>query len=87
MDLRAFLIGEDMDLMSKFFLSEERQQVRKEICESCEHKIKITNVCGKCGCFLPAKITLAPAGCPDGRWPTETITDPNFTITVQENTE
>jgi hypothetical protein len=62
-----------MDLMSKFFLSEERQQQRREICDSCEHKIKITNICGKCGCFLPAKIPLAPATCPDLRWLSEAI--------------
>jgi len=75
-----------MDLMSKFFLSEERQQVRREICDTCEHKIKITNICGKCGCFLPAKITLAPANCPDQRWPVEKVEIPGFQIEVSGNT-
>ena len=75
-----------MDLILNFFLNEERQQVRKEICESCEHKIKITNICGKCGCFLPAKITLAPANCPIGLWPTETVEMPGFTIETPGNT-
>jgi len=76
-----------MDLMSKFFLSEERQQVRRDICDTCEHKIKITNICGKCGCFLPAKITLAPAGCPIGLWPVETVEIPGVTVEIPGNTE
>ena len=75
-----------MDLMSKFFLSEERQQVRKDICESCQYKIKITNICGKCGCFLPAKITLAPANCPIGLWPAETVDIPGVVIEIPSNT-
>jgi hypothetical protein len=76
-----------MDLILNFFLSEERQQVRKDICESCEHKIKITNICGKCGCFIPAKITLAPANCPIGLWPIETVEIPGVQIEVPDNTD
>jgi len=76
-----------MDLILNFFLSEERQQVRKDICESCEHKIKITNICGRCGCFLPAKITLAPANCPIGLWPIETVEIPGLQIEVPDNTD
>jgi len=76
-----------MDLILNFFLSEERQQVRKDICESCEHKIKITNICGRCGCFIPAKITLAPANCPIGLWPIETVEIPGVQIEVPDNTD
>jgi hypothetical protein len=76
-----------MDLILNFFLSEERQQVRKDICESCEHKIKITNICGRCGCFIPAKITLAPANCPIGLWPIETVEIPGLQIEVPDNTD
>jgi hypothetical protein len=76
-----------MDLILNFFLSEERQQVRKDICESCEHKIKITNICGKCGCFIPAKITLVPANCPIGLWPIETVEIPGVQIEVPDNTD
>ena len=75
-----------MDLMSKFFLSEEQQQVRREICDACEHRIKITNICGKCGCFLPAKIPLAPAACPEHKWLHETVEIPGFTIETPGNT-
>jgi len=71
--------------MLNFFLSEERQQVRREICDNCEHKIKITNICGKCGCFLPAKITLAPANCPMGLWPTEKVDIPGLVIDIPSN--
>jgi hypothetical protein len=52
-------------------LNNERQQARLDICNTCEHKIKITNMCGKCGCFLPAKVTLAIASCPELRWTSE----------------
>ena len=64
-----------MDLMSKFFLSEERQQERLAICNACEHKIEITNMCGKCGCYLPWKVNLAPATCPDLRWTSVALED------------
>lgn len=57
-----------MDLMSKYILSEEKSQERMSICNACEHKIEITNMCGKCGCYLPWKVNLAPAMCPVLKW-------------------
>lgn len=61
-----------MDL-SKYFLSEEKQQERLIICNSCEHKIELTNTCGKCMCYLPWKVNLAPASCPIDKWTHVTI--------------
>ena len=56
-------------------LNEERQQRRLAICEACEHKIQITNMCGKCGCFLPWKTKLAVANCPELKWDNELFED------------
>lgn len=56
-----------MDL-SKYKLSEEQQKERLNICNTCEYKIEITNMCGKCLCYLPWKVELAPASCPEQKW-------------------
>ena len=61
-----------MDL-SKYKVSEEIQKQRLDICNTCEHKIQITNICGKCLCYLPWKVELAPVSCPDNRWTHVTI--------------
>ena len=45
-------------------VSEERMR----ICESCEHHIKTTNQCGKCGCFLNGKTMFMSSKCPVGKW-------------------
>jgi len=49
-------------------LTQQEQQERLDVCDSCEHKINVANLCGKCGCFLPAKVTLAAASCPEMYW-------------------
>jgi hypothetical protein len=41
---------------------------RIETCKSCEHLIKITNTCKKCGCFMSLKTKLEDAVCPIGKW-------------------
>jgi len=55
-------------------LPEERQQARLEICDSCEYKIQATNMCGKCGCYLPWKTHMAASACPVLKW-THEITE------------
>lgn len=45
-------------------------KIRREICESCEHKKVMVgvNTCGKCGCALWPK-TIAPVSkCPIDKW-------------------
>ena len=37
-------------------------------CLGCEHLIKATNQCKKCGCFMKVKHHLATASCPVGKW-------------------
>jgi hypothetical protein len=38
------------------------------ICNSCEHLIKFTKQCKKCGCLMHLKTKLAKASCPVGKW-------------------
>lgn len=40
-------------------------------CEKCEFLIKPTNNCSQCGCFMKAKIRVATASCPIGKWKKE----------------
>ena len=37
-------------------------------CRDCEHFIKSTSQCRKCGCFMKVKARLATASCPVGKW-------------------
>jgi hypothetical protein len=55
------------------FLQKERaqEQVAKErfnICKGCDHFVKLTKQCIKCGCFMAAKTKLPKAACPVGKW-------------------
>jgi hypothetical protein len=43
-------------------------EFRYSICKSCEHFIKQTTTCTKCGCFMIAKVRLSGANCPIGKW-------------------
>ena len=37
---------------------------RYSICKSCESFQPLLKICSQCGCFMPAKVTLAAAYCP-----------------------
>lgn len=41
---------------------------RLSICQDCEHLLKLTNTCKKCGCFMTLKTCLSAAKCPIGKW-------------------
>jgi hypothetical protein len=49
-------------------VSETDQVLRMKICNGCDHLIKLTTQCKKCGCFMTAKTKLANATCPIGKW-------------------
>jgi hypothetical protein len=44
------------------------REKRLEICKSCEHFIKLSHQCKKCGCFMDAKTRIRAATCPVGKW-------------------
>lgn len=41
---------------------------RYEICQTCEHFRPLLKQCKVCGCFMPAKVLLDPAKCPENKW-------------------
>lgn len=41
---------------------------RRSICNSCEVRNELVDVCTACGCFLPAKIRLTKSTCPLELW-------------------
>lgn len=47
---------------------DEAIAIRRKICKGCEHYDGF-GVCGKCGCYLSAKITVASYNCPENKWP------------------
>lgn len=54
-------------------VSQETYAARMALCRACEHleKVAIFEICGKCGCFMPAKARLSDAECPIGKWRSE----------------
>jgi hypothetical protein len=48
--------------------TEELSSSRYDICSGCEHFIRLTTQCKKCGCFMAAKTKLQKATCPVGKW-------------------
>ena len=52
---------------------------RYEICKICDEFNSAVKLCKKCNCFMPAKITIARARCPLGKWGASTVepTEPN----------
>lgn len=49
------------------YVDEETSKTRLTICEGCPN-LKFTKQCGKCGCFMPAKVKLKNAHCPEALW-------------------
>jgi hypothetical protein len=46
-----------------------RQAVDKmKICLQCEHFLKSTRQCKKCGCFMPLKVRIPRQKCPIQKW-------------------
>lgn len=41
---------------------------RRKICFSCEHLKQPKNRCGKCGCFISAKVVFEKSKCPIKKW-------------------
>ena len=44
---------------------------RFSICQGCDHFIKATSQCKKCGCFMKVKTRISTARCPVGKWEKE----------------
>lgn len=46
----------------------ETAKARIRICLACPNLRPFVKQCALCGCFVHAKVQLAAAKCPDGRW-------------------
>lgn len=47
---------------------DEVAEERFAMCKGCEHFIKLSKQCKKCGCFMNLKTKLEEATCPIGKW-------------------
>lgn len=45
----------------------DKARLRLDICKRCPAYTKF-NTCKECGCYMPAKVQLKGATCPQGRW-------------------
>jgi len=52
----------------KIVADKELADKRMEVCKSCEHFVKFTTQCKRCGCITKLKTKLANQHCPLGKW-------------------
>lgn len=53
------------------YVSQEIYDSRLEQCKACEHFIKLSGQCSKCGCIMKLKCAVEHAFCPEGKWAAE----------------
>lgn len=46
----------------------DKARLRMEICKRCPAFDQTLRRCRDCGCFMPAKVQIDVAMCPQGRW-------------------
>lgn len=56
------------ETMKMVVTDSETRDNRLSICQDCEHLIKATDQCSKCGCFVKAKTWLLNSKCPLDKW-------------------
>lgn len=56
------------DLILGEKIGREVAQFRLQNCMDCDRFNTLTKRCSECGCFMTAKIWLAEASCPLGKW-------------------
>ena len=56
-------------------VDKDQQQLRINICNSCEFYRTSISQCIKCGCYMPAKTWLAEQECPEGKWEKISVKD------------
>lgn len=54
--------------MTELVADQKVTEERRAICNSCEHYIKWTTQCKKCGCFMKLKTKLSNVKCPLNKW-------------------
>ena len=58
-----------VDLLNKNnYIEKIESDKRMQTCLGCEHLIKLTHQCKKCGCLMNLKTKLKDATCPIGKW-------------------
>ena len=58
-----------IDLLNKNnYIEKIKSDKRMQTCSGCEHLIKLTHQCKKCGCLMNLKTKLKDATCPIGKW-------------------
>ena len=49
-------------------VSVETYKERLDLCDDCPYENRKKMVCGKCGCYLTAKLRMSTEKCPEGKW-------------------
>lgn len=57
-----------MNIVDRFKVPDEVRKERLDMCLKCEHFLKLTRQCKKCGCFMDLKTWVRDLECPVGKW-------------------
>lgn len=64
-DFTSFVKAKMPRIVSQTFVDQ-----RRSLCDACENKKVVfgADVCGLCGCWIPAKIKISSTSCPGHKW-------------------
>lgn len=66
------------------FVSIDTAKKRYEICKNCERFQHLIKTCSICNCFMPGKVILAFATCPQQKWQSGEISENTLTYTFED---
>jgi len=64
----AKIIAKNIADGKELYVTEEEFRTRMSVCQDCPSRIKATDQCGECSCFLIIKGKLSGMKCPLGKW-------------------
>jgi rRNA maturation protein Nop10 len=51
----------------EIFVNDQVKSARSDVCKSCDN-LTFINTCSICNCYMPAKVKLPSAFCPELKW-------------------
>jgi len=61
-------VGQGVKEGNSLLVSEEKRQLREDLCNECSQFNKVTKRCKQCGCFMEMKWRFTKSECPIMLW-------------------
>lgn len=63
-----FDVAKDVLTGNAEYADKQLQEERERICQQCEIRNELLNMCTACGCFIHLKVKFVKSECPVGKW-------------------